>query len=165
MSFIVSNSWLKTKYGETLKKYLKKHGKTDVVNFLGTQIFEDATVESCIVTHYKNDTSTNEIIIKNIHGLNPKNQSFETLTDVINNAHEDTNQLILMKKIETIGTPLKEWNIKINRGIVTGFNEAFIIDSVTKDELIKKDPRSIEIIKPLLRGRDIQKYELDFANK
>ncbi|MBD3795346.1 MAG: hypothetical protein IE881_05345, partial [Epsilonproteobacteria bacterium] len=97
--------------------------------------------------------------------LNPKNQSFETLTDVINNAHEDTNQLILMKKIETIGTPLKEWNIKINRGIVTGFNEAFIIDSVTKDELIKKDPRSIEIIKPLLRGRDIQKYELDFANK
>ena len=66
-------------------------------------------------------------------------------------------------KIEKIGTPLKEWNINIYRGILTGFNEAFIIDENTKNELIKKDPKSEEIIKPILRGRDIRKYEINFA--
>jgi len=48
-SFIVSNSWLKTKYGEPLKRFLENNGQAEVLNFVGTQLFEDATVESCIV--------------------------------------------------------------------------------------------------------------------
>jgi hypothetical protein len=73
-------------------------------------------------------------------------------------------ELEIKKKIEAIGTPLKEWSININYGIKTGFNEAFIIDGAKRDELIKKDPKSAEIIKPLLRGRDIQRYESNFAD-
>ena len=61
--------------------------------------------------------------------------------------------------------PLKEWDIKINYGIKTGFNEAFIIDGKIKDELIAKDKKSADIIKPLLRGRDIKKYSYEFADK
>lgn len=53
---------------------------------------------------------------------------------------------------------LKDWDIKINYGIKTGYNEAFIIDEETKERLIKEDKNSAEIIKPLLRGRDIDKY-------
>ena len=53
---------------------------------------------------------------------------------------------------------LKDWDIKINYGIKTGYNEAFIIDEETKDMLIKEDKKSAEIIKPLLRGRDIKRY-------
>ena len=59
----------------------------------------------------------------------------------------------------TVGTPLNEWDIAIYRGITTGLNDAFIIDNQTKDALIAEDPRSAEIIKPVLRGRDIRRYQ------
>lgn len=67
-------------------------------------------------------------------------------------------------KIEAVGTPLKDWDINIYRGILTGYNEAFIIDGKKKDELIAEDPKSAEIIRPLLRGRDIKRYSYDFAD-
>jgi adenine-specific DNA-methyltransferase len=67
-------------------------------------------------------------------------------------------------KIESLGTKLKDWDIKIYRGILTGFNEAFIIDGKRKEELIANDPKSAEIIRPLLRGRDIKRYSYEFAD-
>ena len=67
-------------------------------------------------------------------------------------------------KIEAIGTPLKDWNIQINYGIKTGFNDAFIIDGEKRAELIAKDPKSAEIIRPILRGKDIKRYGYDFAD-
>ncbi len=60
--------------------------------------------------------------------------------------------------------PLKDWDINIYRGILTGYNEAFIIDGKKKDELIAEDPKSAEIIRPLLRGRDIKRYSYEFAD-
>ncbi|WP_017370803.1 TaqI-like C-terminal specificity domain-containing protein [Lactococcus garvieae] len=70
----------------------------------------------------------------------------------------------IKRKIESVGTPLKEWDIKINRGILTGLNEAFIITKEKRDELVGKDPKSDEIIRPILRGKDIKRYEYDFQN-
>ena len=67
-------------------------------------------------------------------------------------------------KIEAIGTPLKDWDIQINYGIKTGFNDAFIIDGEKRAELIAKDPKSTEIIRPILRGKDIKRYGYDFAD-
>ena len=67
-------------------------------------------------------------------------------------------------KIEAIGTPLKEWDISINYGIKTGFNDAFIINGEKRAELIAQDPKSVEIIRPILRGRDIKRYGYDFAD-
>ena len=63
-----------------------------------------------------------------------------------------------------MGTPLKDWDINIYRGILTGYNEAFIIDGATKERLIKEDPKSAEIIRPILRGRDIKRYGYEFAD-
>ena len=63
-----------------------------------------------------------------------------------------------MEKMETVGTPLKYWDVKINRGITTGCNDAFVIDDGTKQALIAADPKSANIIKPVLRGRDTQRY-------
>ena len=70
----------------------------------------------------------------------------------------------IKEKIERIGIPLKDWDIRINYGIKTGFNEAFIIDDITRKQLIAEDPKSAEIIRPLLRGRDIKRYSYDFAD-
>ena len=69
-----------------------------------------------------------------------------------------------MDKMESVGTPLKDWeDIAINRGVLTGFNKAFIIDNGTKEALIADDPRSADIIKPVLRGRDIKRYRAEWA--
>lgn len=66
-------------------------------------------------------------------------------------------------KIEKVGVPLKEWDVSINYGIKTGFNQAFIIDEEKKNELLEKSPKSAEIIRPILRGRDIRKFEGNFS--
>ena len=70
----------------------------------------------------------------------------------------------IKRKIEAVGTPLKDWDIQIYRGVLTGYNEAFIISGEKKDELIAKDPKSAEIIHPILRGRDIKRYGYNFAD-
>jgi len=81
----------------------------------------------------------------------------------------DDKKLEIKEKIEKVGRPLKNWDVKIYRGILTGYNEAFIIDSKTRDEILKncKDEeerkRTEEIIKPILRGRDIGKYYYKWA--
>jgi len=67
-------------------------------------------------------------------------------------------------KIEAVGTPLKDWDINIYRGILTGYNDAFIITGERKNELIAQDPKSADIIRPILRGRDIKRYGYEFAN-
>jgi adenine-specific DNA-methyltransferase len=65
--------------------------------------------------------------------------------------------------MESMGRPLRDWNININRGILTGLNEAFIIDDKKRKELISQDPKSDEVIRPILRGRDISRYGNHFA--
>ena len=70
----------------------------------------------------------------------------------------------IKEKIEKIGTPLKDWDISIYRGILTGCNAAFIINKDKREELIKKSPNSAEIIRPILRGKDIKRYGYKFAD-
>ncbi|UDQ52923.1 hypothetical protein LJF28_15945 [Chryseobacterium indologenes] len=70
----------------------------------------------------------------------------------------------IKEKIEKIGTPLKDWDIRINYGIKTGFNDAFIIDGAKRKELIDQDPKSEEIIRPILRGRDIKRYAYESSD-
>lgn len=73
-------------------------------------------------------------------------------------------------KIEAVGTPLKDWDIQINYGIKTGFNDAFIIDSAKRNEILDtcqtddERRRTAEIIRPILRGRDIRRYGYDWAD-
>ena len=70
-----------------------------------------------------------------------------------------------MDKMRARGTPLKDWDVKINRGVLTGYNDAFIIDDATRRALVEEDPKSADIIKPVLRGRDIQRYRAKWAGK
>ena len=73
-------------------------------------------------------------------------------------------ELSIKKKIEQYGTKLQDWDLSINRGILTGYNDAFIIDEATKNSLITADPKSAELIRPILRGKDIKRYSYNFAN-
>ncbi len=71
----------------------------------------------------------------------------------------------VMDKMQAKGVPLREWDVNINYGIKTGYNDAFIIDDATRKALVAKDPKSAGIIKPVLRGRDIQRYRAKWAGK
>ena len=70
----------------------------------------------------------------------------------------------IQQKMQTKGLPLSKWDLSINYGIKTGCNDAFIISTEKKDELIAADPKSAEIIRPILRGRDIKRYSYSFAD-
>nr|WP_262918986.1 TaqI-like C-terminal specificity domain-containing protein [Mediterranea sp. ET5] len=76
----------------------------------------------------------------------------------------------IKRKIEAVGTPLKDWDIQINYGIKTGFNDAFIISSEKRNEILAncqsedERKRTDELIRPILRGRDIKRYGYDWAN-
>lgn len=76
----------------------------------------------------------------------------------------------IKQKIESVGTPLKDWDIKIYRGVLTGYNDAFIISTEKRDEILANCQtederlRTAELIRPILRGRDIKRYGYDWAN-
>jgi type I restriction-modification system DNA methylase subunit len=164
--FICSNKFFRAKYGEKLREYILKNTTIEeIADFNGVKIFEAATVDSAITILKKEIPNANatfkvvDIDLINSYEMKQNNLTKSSFTFV------SLKELNIKKKIELMGTPLKEWNIDFYRGILTGFNEAFIIDGTIKEELIKKDKKNAEIIKPLVRGRDINKYSFDFANK
>jgi len=163
--FICSNKFFRAKYGQKLREMiLTKTTIKSIVDFNSVKVFEDATVDSAITILEKGHKENNNFQISlnnydNFFNMAQSDLSKDSFSFVT------SNELVIKKKIEKIGLRLEEWNIKINYGIKTGFNEAFIIDGAKKDELIKADIRNKEIIKPLLRGRDIKKYSYEFADK
>ena len=170
--FITSNKWMRAAYGESLRKYFIEQTNPKVlIDFGGIQIFDSATVDTNILMFKKqqNQYRTLACIVKEkvINNLGDYFRQNQTLIDfnssdswVVLSPIEQS----IKAKIEAVGTPLKDWDIRINYGIKTGFNDAFIIDGKKREELIKQDPKSAEIIRPLLRGRDIKRYSYDFAD-
>ena len=99
------------------------------------------------------------------HAVNSEFDSFETwsiLTDI---------ERSIKAKIESVGTPLKDWDVSINYGIKTGFNDAFIIDSAKREQILsncqsdEERERTSAIIRPILRGRDIKRYSYNWDEK
>ena len=163
--YICSNKFFRAKYGEKLREYILTNTTIDrIANFNGIKVFEDATVDSAI-TLFKKSIPNNisfEVVDTDLLNSFKMKQDDLTMTSFTFISEKELN---IKKKIEEIGEPLKDWDLNFYIGIKTGFNEAFIIDSLKKDELIKKDKKCSEIIKPLVRGRDIKKYGFQFAEK
>ena len=175
LGYITSNQWLQTNYGKILRNYLiTKANPKLLVNFGGVKIFKDATVDSAILV-LKNETCDFKMRackIPNDFKMATENLKIyvEThellLTDLQADRWiiADDKTLLQKEKIRNAGSYLKDWNVNIFRGLLTGLNEAFIIDEITKDKLILEDSRSAEILVPLLRGRDVHAYYTEFAN-
>lgn len=161
--FICSNKFFRAKYGENLRSLILENMSIDsIVDFNKKQIFEEATVDSSITIFKKSKNSNSfKYFPSDMIEFFEINQS-----DLSKDSFSFSNpkELKIKNKIEKVGVPLKEWNILIKSGIKTGLNEAFIIDEKTKNELIAKDSKNSEIIKPFLRGRDIKRYHYEFAN-
>lgn len=123
-------------------------------DFTGINVFKEASVDTCVIQIKKDYDEENEVYINN--------KFFFKQTDLNTNSFifNSPEVLELRKKILNQGIPIKELDIQINYGIKTGYNKAFIIDEETKNELIEKDSKNKEIIKPLLKGKDINKWQI-----
>jgi len=174
LTFITSNKWMRANYGKLLRHYFVNYANPlKLIDFGSYKVFDTATVDTCILISEKECNSKNTIAcsIRNDFDNNSSIEQYVHKNSIILNDLSEDSWIIVNKdeqkikeKMEKIGTALKDWDISINYGIKTGFNEAFIIDGKKKDELIAQDSKNAEIIKPILRGRDIKKYKVEFAD-
>ena len=171
--FITSNKWMRAGYGEATRKFfIENTNPLIIIDFAGIKVFETATVDVNILLYVKEKNTFNTLacIVKD---KELKELSLYVKQHALYTQFKNADSWVILSdieqrikaKIEAIGTPLKDWDIQINRGILTGFNDAFIIDGKKRAELIAQDPKSEEIIRPILRGRDIKRYGYEWNDK
>ena len=114
LGFITSNKWMRTNYGEPLRKFILANTKIESFVDLGGQVYQKTPAENY---QFKTSNNLTDFTIFASNNLDAKCFNIES-----NNLARQ-----MKAKIEKIGTPLKNWDVKINRGILTGFNEAFIM--------------------------------------
>jgi len=161
---------MRSDYGKYLRKFLSKKEPLILID-MGPGVFNAATVDTNIILIRNRSTHQHNLKAAALK----KQNGHHVLTNIdfltLSKLNEESWIILtpeeekIKEKIERIGTPLKDWDVNINYGIKTGYNEAFIIDGPTKNRLIAEDPKSAEIIKPILRGRDIKRYKAEFADK
>ena len=172
LSYITSNSWLKAEYGKSTRSHIAD--KHTVLRLLetGKDVFANVIVDTSVLVARNGKVSVTGKAVDTDRLTNKEKETFppeERLWSDFRPQGERPWSVLspieqsIMKKMNAVGTPLKEWDIVIYRGITTGLNEAFIIDNQTKEGLIAQDPRSEDIIKPVLRGRDIERYRAKWA--
>ena len=172
---------MRAKYGENMRKFLKENTEViKLIDFRGYPVFEATVDTNIILFRKKNPHKTNKVEFVNVKkdmdgkaliSFIKKNKGYISQNKLDDKCWTlaDEKILKLKKKIEKKGKPLKEWNVKIYRGILTGFNEAFIIDSKIRDKIlsdcktVEERERTKAIIKPILRGRDIARYYYRWA--
>ncbi len=181
LCYITSNKWMRAGYGEKTRGFFANNTNPMLlIDFAGVKIFESATVDTNILLFSKSNNQHETVcaVTNKQNKDSVKNLSdFVQQQNVICNFSTSDSWVILSpieqsikRKIETVGTPLKDWNIQINYGIKTGFNDAFIISTEKREEILAncqtedERKRTAELIRPILRGRDIKRYGYEWAN-
>ena len=175
LCYITSNKWMRAGYGDKTRGFFaNKTNPILLIDFAGVKIFESATVDTNILLFSKSDNLhktlcavTNKQNKDSVNNLSDFVRQQDTICDF---SHSDSWVILspieqsIKRKIEKVGTPLKDWDIQINYGIKTGFNEAFIISTEKREGILAncqtEDERkkTAELIRPILRGRDIKRY-------
>jgi hypothetical protein len=172
-SFIITNKWLRAAYGRKIRKYLREFTIKRVIDFTRIKVFVGATVDTMIYVIQKQKPNDDNLIL-----YNSPSDLKDIEQGIINFKQKylsddgwilEDRVLALREKIEKIGKPLKDWDANIYFGIKTGFNDAFIIDTDTKEKILsncksnEERERTEKVIKPVLRGRDIERYHYKWA--
>ena len=167
-------------YGEKTRDFFaNKTNPLLLIDFAGVKIFESATVDTNILLFSRsNNQHKTTCAITN----KQNKDSVKNLSDFVQQQHTACDfstsdswvilspiEQSIKRKIEAVGTPLKDWDIQINYGIKTGCNEAFIISTEKRKEILNncqtedERKRTAELIRPILRGRDIKRYGYEWA--
>jgi len=171
LTYITSNKWMRAGYGEQLRHFFTKFNPLILID-LGPGVFESATVDTNVLVIQKSENRNNLKAVT----ITKENKNVPDISDFLSDNGVQLGEVStdpwfignraemrLKEKIERIGKPLKDWDVDIYYGIKTGLNEAFIIDTPTKERLCQEDPKSEEILKPILRGKDIKRYSYNWA--
>jgi adenine-specific DNA-methyltransferase len=167
LSFINTNKFFKTEYGKPLRNYISNYNVKSIINFEQVPIFDEALVSSLILVSQKNNNKENfyiseffkeEIILKDFrYEIEARKKLIEVIDfndEPWNFSNQSTNKII--KKLYSNSLKIKDISsIDIKRGVTTGYDPAFIVDNEIADKLNNKD-----VIKPLLKGRDVKSYSI-----
>ncbi len=176
LCYITSNKWINANYGKSTRGYFAKETNPLIlIDFAKIKIFDSATVFVNIILTQKNINNQNleacsyeesTLTSFNVNDYFQKNKfKLKNLNEDVWKVNNDVSQNIT-SIIVSKGKQLKHWtDINFNRGITTGFNDAFHITETEKNDLINSDKINSEIIKPLLRGKDIKRWRYGYENK
>ena len=169
LAYITSNSWLRVEYGKSLRRYFAENHTPVMLLELGKDVFESAIVDSGILIlrtgAAAHPFSAIDMDRVNSSEVPPPDELWGQVCpdgDAPWSIMSVVEQSVL-NKMRVVGTPLKDWDVTIRVGIITGLNTAFIIDGETRANLVGSDPKSAEIIIPVMRGRDIQRWCAEWA--
>ena len=174
LCYITSNKWMRAGYGAELRIYLTSRTNPKLlIDFGETHVFESATVMTNILLFHKADNCNNIVSTQIKEDFKDPSTLAEYVDDhhIISQFENDESWVImsdlvrnLKRKVEELGTPLEDWDIEIYRGILTGNNKAFIISDELRNRILsdchndEERKRTDELIRPILRGKDIKKY-------
>ena len=175
LAYITSNSWLKAEYGRATRRYLAERHTPRRLLEMGQDVFEQAIVDSSILVlsggrPAGSDAAPGRAVdVDKAAGAADGDGKFPPAAHLWSEFRPPGErpwslltpaEQSVLDTMERVGTPLRDWEVSIYRGVTTGLNAAFIIDDDTRQELIAADPKSAEIIKPIVRGRDIRRWHL-----
>ena len=180
LCYITSNKWMRAGYGEKTRGFFAKNTNPQLlIDFAGVKIFESATVDTNILLFSKEDNEHKTLCAvtnkQNKDGVKNLSVFVQHSGAVCDFSSSDSWVILspieqsIKRKIEAVGTPLKDWDIQINYGIKTGYNDAFIIDTEKREAILancqteEERKRTAELIRPILRGRDIRRYGYKWA--
>ncbi len=167
-SIIVANKWMRASYGEPLRRWIKTQSLEEIVDFGDLPVFEDAIAYPCVL-RVRKGAPQEEFRAANITTLDFESLAAEvertrfavSVAQLQDEGWSLANKAVsdVLAKLRAAGTPLGEYvQGKIYRGVLTGLNEAFVVDAATRARLIAEDPRSADVLKPFLAGRDVKRY-------
>lgn len=180
LCYITSNKWMRAGYGEKTREFFaNKTNPILLIDFAGVKIFESATVDTDILLFAKSSNQhetvcavtnkQNKYSVKNLSDFVQQQNSICDFSNSDSWVILSPIEQSIKRKIQAIGTPLKDWDIQINYGIKTGLNDAFIISTEKREEILAncqtedERKRTAELIRPILRGRDIKRYAYEWA--
>ena len=177
LCFITSNKWMRAGYGEKIRQFFVDHTDTKLlIDFAGVKVFDSATVDTNVLLFSKSTSrhqtacavanKKHKNCIDNLRIFVQQERVMCDFTEAGSNSWVILSPIeqSIKKKIEAVGVPLKDWDIQINYGIKTGFNDAFIISTEKRKEILancqsdEERQRTEELIRPILRGKDIKRY-------
>lgn len=177
LAFISSNKWLRANYGKKLRTLLAESTTLDsLIDFGDLPLFGAIAYPMIVVARRQAPTESERgphaLAVESLDVLSDLTTAVQVAPPIAQRLLRpdgwqlvDVQTLDLMEKLRVAGAPLGEYvKGSFYRGIVTGLNEAFVIDQATRDRLISQDARSAELIKPWLRGRDVKRWRIDSPN-
>ena len=174
--YITSNKWMRAGYGKNLRElFIKKARIDEILDFGGVLVFNSATVDTCTLRLSKNEPQksfpssymrSNFAFDCTLAEFAESNSSTFKLPS---NASQSwavlsSDRRAIREQVSSQGVPVGKWNVQIGYGIKSGLNEAFYLSAEQRKRLIEEDPASEELIVKLVRGREVERYKIDWED-